>query len=75
VASIVIEFGQLTEAQLALIAANPMQAADVTGMIEVDDRWHATFAVDDDVTVDAFYDDLRGWAIGHALPITGMVDS
>ncbi len=68
-----IEFGELTDEQLALLAANPMKAA-VSRIVEVDDRWHATFAVDDDVTMDAFYDDLRGWAIGHALPITGMVD-
>ena len=32
------------------------------------------FWVCDGETVDALYDDIRGWAIGNGLPVRGLVD-
>jgi hypothetical protein len=72
---ILVEFGRLTADQQAFIdlhtlravGSEPPRIADADGVL-------IEFWLRDGDTADATYDDIRGWAIGHGLPIRHMVE-
>ncbi len=71
---ILVEFGRLTPEQQMLIDGHPQRAlgADMP-TLPVDGGLVVAFAVDGEATPHEAYEDIRGWSIGHALPIRRLV--
>ena len=73
--TIVVKFGRLTADQQAFIDLHSLRAvgtesppvADADGVV-------IEFWLRDGDTADTAYDEIRGWAIGHGLPIRHMVE-
>jgi hypothetical protein len=67
---ILVEFGTLSADQQRLIDGHPQRALGA-GLppAPIDNCDLIAFAVEDGTTLKNAYQELRGWAIGHALPI------
>lgn len=72
--AILVEFAQLSDEQETFVDLHPLRAVGTT-LPRVDtDGVLIEFWLRDGETVDELYDDIRGWAIGHGLPVRGLVD-
>ena len=74
--TIIVEFGPLTAEQRAFVARHTLRAVGGGPRPLADDNGELVeFWLRDGETVDALYDDVRGWAIGNGLPVRGFVDN
>ena len=73
--TILVMFGRLNADQQALIDLHTLRALGTEPPRIVDaDGVVIEFWIRDGDTADTAYDDIRGWAIGHGLPIRDMVE-
>ena len=73
-ATIVVEFGELTDDQRLFINLHALRA--VVNIVSEPDRGRAMVEFwlrEADRPLDV-YDDIRGWSIGNRLPIIGLVE-
>ena len=71
--TIVVEFAQLSVEQQAFVDLHTLRAVG-TDVPAIDtDGVVIEFWLREGETASATYDDIRGWAIGHGLPIRGIV--
>jgi hypothetical protein len=72
--TIVVEFGTLTDEQRLFIDLHSLRAVGSVIPEPVRGRVIVEFWLRDGDTPAQAYDDIRGWAIGNRLPISGLVD-
>ena len=67
-----VEFGPLGDEQLALVDLHMLRAVG-TSVRSNTDGVVIEFWLPEGEELAAVYDDIRGWAIGNAIPIRGMI--
>ena len=69
-----VEFAPLSDEQQALVDLHTLRAVGSDVSAVETDGIVIEFSLRKGDTVDAAYDDIRGWAIGNGLPIRRMID-
>jgi hypothetical protein len=73
--TILVEFGPLTRQQKAFIDLHSQRAVGTEPPAQTDDHIIVIeFWRRDGETAEELYDDIRGWAIGHSLPVRGVIE-
>jgi hypothetical protein len=68
---ILVEFGKLSPEQRMFVDLHHLRAVGEARTLPESDGYLAAFWLRDGQAADDVYDDVRGWALGHALPIRG----
>jgi len=72
--TIVVEFGALTDEQRLFIDLHSLRAVGTVMPEPVRGRVMVEFWLREGDTPAEAYDEIRGWAIGNRLPISGLVE-
>ena len=72
--TIVVEFGALTDEQRMFIDLHSLRAVGTVMPEPVRGRVIVEFWLREGDTPTEAYDEIRGWAIGNRLPISGLVE-
>jgi hypothetical protein len=72
--SMVVEFAPLSDDQRAFVDLHTLRALGTVSPAVDTDGELIQFWLRHGDTADTAYDDIRGWAIGHRLPIRHMVE-
>ena len=70
--TIVVEFGPLTDEQRLFIDLHSLRAVGTVMPEPVQGRVAVEFWLREGDTPAQVYDEIRGWAIGNGLPISGL---
>ena len=73
--TILVEFGPLTWEQQAFIDLHSLRAVGTAPPSLTNDNGIVIeFWRRDGETAEELYDDIRGWAVGHCLPVRGHIE-